>query len=211
MHTPNTTTKSLFKCLLFVLLMQSSLVSAQTRLMSEPAISDDHIVFVYAEDLWVVNRDGSNPKRLTVSPGVESDPIISPDGTLVAFDGEYDGNHDVYVMPITGGVPKRLTWHPYRDAVVDFNQDGSEVLFTSNRFSHTNRFSQLHTISVEGGPATELPIPTGFWAAFSDDDKQIAYTPNRSVFNQWKNYRGGTINIHRDGPSLPIGEATFNR
>jgi tricorn protease len=192
MHTPIKRPGRLIATLI-VLFMLVGTAGAQTRLMSQPAISDKHIVFTYAEDLWVVNRDGSNPKRLTVSPGVESFPIISPDGSLVAFDAEYDGNHDVYVMPITGGVPKRLTWHPYHDGVVDFNQDGSEVLFTSNRFSHTNRFSQLHTIAVTGGPATELPIPTGFWAAFSDDDAHIAYTPNRTVFNQWKNYRGGTM------------------
>jgi len=160
--------------------------------MSHPAISAEHIAFIYAGDLWVANRDGSQPRRLTIDAGVEAFPIFSPDGQKIAFDAQYDGNGDVYVVSVNGGVPERLTWHPYTDSVADFNADGTEVLFTSRRFSHTNRYSQLHSISVSGGPTKELPIPTAFYAAYSDDDSHIAYTPNRAVFRQWKNYRGGT-------------------
>jgi tricorn protease len=77
--------------------------------------------------------------------------------------------------------------------LADFNADGSEVLISSMRTSHTNRLSQLHSVAVDSGVTTELPIPTAFYASFSDDDSQIAYTPNRSAFRQWKNYRGGTV------------------
>ncbi len=166
--------------------------NAASKLMSQPTVSAEHIAFIYAEDLWVANLDGSDPIRLTIDAGVESSPQFSPDGSQIAFNAHYDGNDDVYIVAVKGGVPKRLTYHPYFDSVVDFNADGSEVLFVSRRFSHTNRFAQLHTVSVNGGPATELPIPTAFDASYSDDDKYIAYNPNGSVFSQWKNYRGGT-------------------
>ncbi len=43
----------------------------ETRLMHSPAVSDTHIAFIYAEDLWVANLDGSNPVRLTVDQGVD--------------------------------------------------------------------------------------------------------------------------------------------
>src|SRR5882757_10726596 len=91
-----------------------------TRMLSQPAISADHIAFIYAEDLWVANLDGSQPRRLTVDEGVESNPAFSPDGKWIAFSAQYDGNTDVYLLPVEGGVPKRLTWHPSADIVQDF-------------------------------------------------------------------------------------------
>ncbi|MBK7652722.1 MAG: PD40 domain-containing protein [Flammeovirgaceae bacterium] len=58
-----------------------------TRMLTQPAISANHIAFVYAEDLWIANSDGSNPKRLTIDEGLESNPVFSPDGKLIAFSG----------------------------------------------------------------------------------------------------------------------------
>jgi tricorn protease len=176
---------------LFIIL-NSTFAYATTKLMFQPAISQNNIAFIYAEDLWVADKDGSNPIRLTVDEGIESNPIFSPDGSSIAFNAQYDGNNDIYIVPVKGGIPKRLTWHPYSDSVLDFSKDGSHVLFSSRRSSHTNRYSQLHQISIEGGRVSSLPIPTAFLASYSDNDSHIAYTPNRAVFTQWKNYRGGT-------------------
>src|SRR5262245_22036286 len=86
-----------------------------TRLVQQPATSGTHVAFVYADDLWVAKIDGSDVRRLTTDDGVESSPAFSPDGRLIAFTAQYDGNQDVYVVPIEGGVPKRLTWHPGAD------------------------------------------------------------------------------------------------
>src|SRR5271154_1237257 len=106
-----------------------------TRMLSQPAISADHIAFIYAEDLWVAKTDGSEPRRLTVSEGIESNPVFSPDGKLIAFSAQYDGNIDVYIIPVEGGIPKRLTWHPGADLVRGFTPDGQSVLFISQRAS----------------------------------------------------------------------------
>lgn len=163
-----------------------------TRLLKSPAISENHIAFVYAEDLWIANRDGSNPRRLTIDEGVESSPVFSPDGTSIAFSAQYDGNTDVFIVPSAGGVPKRLTWHPSWDFVQDFTPDGKQVLFNSRRTNYTNRHAKLYTVPVEGGRPTELPIPTVFSGSMSDDGKYIAYNPIYTAFAQWKNYRGGT-------------------
>ena len=61
-------------------------------LLQRPALSATQIVFFYAGDLWSVPRDGGEAKRLTSGPGVETDPVFSPDGSRIAFEGEYDGN-----------------------------------------------------------------------------------------------------------------------
>jgi tricorn protease len=187
---------SFFSALVF-LLYSSFSVHAQnitdTRLLWQPAISNDHIAFIYAEDLWVANRDGSYPQRITVSEGLESNPVFSPDGKTIAFTGQYDGNTDVFIVPVTGGVPKRLTWHPGADLVRDFSPDGKKVLFASQRNSFTNRYYQLFTVDIATGAEEQLPIPNAFWASYSPDGNSIAYTPIADRFEQWKNYRGGTM------------------
>ncbi|MBJ2175773.1 PDZ domain-containing protein [Aureibaculum sp. A20] len=188
--------KNLLQLPLFIIVVLGAVLSSyaqQTKLMTNPALSDKHIAFVYAEDLWVANRDGSEPRRLTIDHGIESNPVFSPDGTMIAFNAEYDGNSDVFIIPSSGGVPKRLTYHPYSELVRDFTPDGKSVLFISQRNTHTNRFAQLYTIPINGGQVTELPIPTAYHASYADDGKSIAYTPLSEAFTQWKHYRGGRV------------------
>ena len=120
-----------------ILLIWSQPVAAQdgdeTLLLRMPAISANNIAFVYAGDIWVADRDGDNARRLTVHPGVESDPEFSPDGNWIAFSGNYEGNGDVFVVNVSGGQPKRLTYHPGFDRVRGWSNDGTSVMFTSAR------------------------------------------------------------------------------
>ena len=188
-----TTKISLLSAVLYLAFITIGNAQKETKLMRQPALSDTHIAFVYAEDLWVANKDGSDPKRLTIDEGVESNPIFSPDGSMIAFNAEYDGNSDVFIVPTKGGIPKRLTWHPYNDLVRDFTPDGKHVLFASQRNTHTNRHMQLYTVGIDGGVTTQLDIPNAFWASYSGDGSHIAYTPLFDAFTQWKHYRGGRI------------------
>jgi tricorn protease len=159
-------------------------------LLQKPALSRTHIVFAYAGDLWNVPRDGGDATRLTSGAGIETDPTFSPDGTRIAFTGEYDGNVDVFVIPAGGGVPKRLTWHPSADTVLGWTPDGKRIIFSSTRFSYS-RFSELFTIPAEGGVEDKLPLPTGYQASMSPDGESIAYEPTGKAFTMWKRYRGG--------------------
>ena len=167
--------------------------NTDTRLLWQPAISKSHIAFIYAEDLWVANRDGSQPRRLTISEGQESNPVFSPDGSMIAFTGQYDGNQDVFIVPAMGGIPRRLTWHPGNDLVRDFSPDGKKILFASGRQSFTTRYLQLFTVDISTGKEEKLPIPNANWASYSPDGSKIAYTTIPDAFEQWKNYRGGTM------------------
>ena len=164
-----------------------------TRLLWQPAVSKSQVAFIYAEDLWVANKDGSYPRRITVSEGIESNPVFSPDGSMIAFTGQYDGNTDVFVVPAAGGVPKRLTWHPGSDLIRDFSPDGKRILFASQRNSFTGRYYQLFTVDINTGAEVQLPVPNAFWASYNADGSMIAYTTIPDAFNQWKNYRGGTM------------------
>ncbi len=163
-----------------------------TRLLTMPAVSAKNIAFVYAEDLWVADLDGKNPRRLTSDVGVESNPVFSPDGETIAFSAQYEGNTDVYTIPLRGGSPTRLTWHPGPDTVRGFTPDGKKVLFSSPRNVYSNRHQQLFTVPLTGGMPDQLPIPWGFEASYSPGGDYIAYTPVRDASSQWKHYRGGT-------------------
>jgi tricorn protease len=143
--------------------------TTDTRLLAQPAVSATQVAFIYAGDLWVARLDGTDVRRLTTADGDEQNPVFSPDGKLIAFSANYDGNVDVYVIPATGGAPKRLTWHPSADIVQGFTPDGKQVLFTSGRESYTDRYTQLFTVPVEGGSAVRLPIPNAALAAWSPD------------------------------------------
>lgn len=162
-----------------------------TRMLGQPAISKDHIAFIYAGDLWVAGIDGKNVKRLTGDEGEQTNPFFSPDGSLIAFTAQYEGNPDVYVVPVAGGVPTRLTWHPGPDIVQGFTPDGSAVLFTSRRAAFNNRYAQLFTVPVKGGIEQPLKLPNAFKASYSPDGSRLAYNPLSEAFTQWKHYRGG--------------------
>src|SRR5262249_61689141 len=122
------------------------------------AVNGSQIVFVYAGDLWTVPREGGDAKRLTTGVGTETNPIFSPDGTMIAFTGEYDGNTDVYVLPATGGVPKRLTYHPGGALGSGGTNDGKRVLFAAGRSSYSG-FRRLFRVALAGGVSVDFPLP----------------------------------------------------
>jgi tricorn protease len=164
--------------------------SERPMLFQDPSISDAAVVFAFAGDLWTAPRESGTARRLTAGPGVESRPVFSPDGSLVAFTGEYDGNTDVYVVPASGGVPLRLTHHPDADSVVGWTPDGTRILFASSRLSFSP-LPRLFTIPVEGGFPEPLPLPSGTWASYSPDGGRLAYVPKAQWQRSWKRYQGG--------------------
>jgi tricorn protease len=160
-------------------------------LLRMPTVSKTQIVFNYGGNLWIVSRDGGDARRLTSEIGEDTDPAFSPDGSMVAFTGEYDGNKDVYVVSADGGVPKRLTYHPADDLVVGWTPDGKKVLYASwgNSFRHFE--FQLYTIPVEGGFPSQLPLPVAVEASYSPDATHLAYVPHIQWEAAWKRYHGG--------------------
>jgi len=175
----------------FTFLHNTSAQSDPPLLLRFPTVSKTQIVFNYAGDLWTVGRDGGDARRLTSGVGIETLPHFSPDGSMVAFTGEYDGNRDVYVVPSEGGVPRRLTYHPADEDVAGWTPDGKKVVFNSwgNSFIHFE--DQLYTVPVEGGLPTQVPLPVVEAATFSPDGTHVAYVPHPKWQQAWKRYHGG--------------------
>lgn len=169
----------------------SSGCGVDARMLRYPDVSATQIAFVYAGDIWVAPKTGGAAMRLSSPKGEETFPRFSPDGSQIAFSGNYDGNLDIYVVPAVGGLPKRLTFHGDPDRMLEWYPDGKSILFASSRSSEKDRFNKLFKISANGGLPQQLPVPYGEFGAISPDGKTLAYIPISVDFRTWKRYRGG--------------------
>jgi dipeptidyl aminopeptidase/acylaminoacyl peptidase len=103
------------------------------------------------DDMWAVQRVGT--------------PVLSPDGKTVAYTvSVYDmeenrANGDVWLVPLAGGTPRRLTTNKASDGSPAWSPDGKRIAFTSKR--DDDKVNQLYVISIDGGEperVTEMPI-----------------------------------------------------
>jgi tricorn protease len=172
-----------------------------TRLLRYPDVSRDKIAFVYAGDVWVVERAGGTARRLTSGMGEELFPRFSPDGRWIAFTGQYSGTRQVYVITIDGGEPRQLTYYndvgdmPPRggidNQVMDWSPDGRYVLFNAHRLPWSDRMARPYVVPVDGGMERPLVVPEGGTGMYSPDGKKYVYAPISREFRTWKRYRGG--------------------
>jgi len=182
----------LFVFLLIIFLFFSGLSYSieNASLLRMPDIFGEKIVFSYAGDLWLVQKNGGIARKLTTHPGYESWPYFSPNGKWIGFSAQYDGNTDVYIIPSKGGEPTRLTFHPSSDNIIGWSFDGKYIYFSSSRTSYS-RYSKIFKVSIQGGLPEELPLPKGYFGDESYNGKYFAYTPLPNAFNTWRRYRGG--------------------
>ncbi len=165
-------------------------VEPHGRMLRWPDVSATRIVFSYANDLWTVSRSGGLATPLASPPGQESFPRFSPDGGSIAFVGNYEGNRDLYVVPVEGGVARRVTHHPAGEVLNDWLPDG-RLLYHANAYRGLARQAALLTVSPEGGMPEPLPVPYGAFGAIGGDGRTLAYTPMNRDGRTWKRYRGG--------------------
>jgi len=165
-------------------------VQPHAGMLRYPDVSQDKIVFLYANDLWTVSRKGGQAAPLASPDGLESFPKFSPDGETIAFIGNYDGGTDIYTIAVNGGVPYRVTHHPTGERLCTWTSD-DELMFFARGIQGHAMTSQMFTVSATGGLPEQLPIPYGSFGEISADGKWLAYTPHSREFSTWKRYRGG--------------------
>ncbi|HBW80157.1 MAG TPA: peptidase S41, partial [Sphingobacterium sp.] len=129
----------------------------------------------YGGDIWIAEKNGANPRRLTTNPGVEQNPMFSPDGKKVAFTGNYDGNTDVYVIPVTGGEPKRITYHPSSDVLRGWLNNDEVYSTTSRDFTYALS-PRLYSSNIQmSGMDKALIMPEATQGSPSADGRYWAY------------------------------------
>ena len=191
--------KSKLYCLTLMLLIGgTSFISlpegtaqVSARLFRYPDVSKTQITFVYGGDLWIVDKAGGTASRLSSPAGEEMFPRFSPDGSTIAFTGNYDGNMDIYSISSKGGIPMRVTHHGMGDRLLDWYPDGQHLLYASSSESGKQRFSQMYKVPFTGGLPDKLPLAYGEYGSISPDGLKITFTERSQIFRTWKRYRGG--------------------
>lgn len=194
--------KQYYSLLLLILPFAFSAKAEEARLLRFPATNGEKVVFTYAGDLYSVPIIGGQASKLTSHQGMEIFARFSPDGKIIAFTGQYDGNTEVYKINADGGIPARLTYTATlsRDNVADrmgpnnivmaWTPD-NKIVYRSRQHSFNDFKGKLYTVNPDGGLSTEVKLPDGGFLSFSPDGKKMAYNRVFREFRTWKYYKGG--------------------
>lgn len=175
----------------------------EARLLRFPTVGGGNIVFCYAGNLYRVDAAGGAAVKLTSHVGYECFPKISPDGQTIAFTAQYDGNTEVYTLPIGGGEPRRVTYTALvqrdnvgermgpNNIVMGWTPDGKGIIFRTKQWSFSGLRAQLCIVPAEGGTPEDIPTSEGGFCCFSPDGTQLAMNRMFREFRTWKYYRGG--------------------
>jgi tricorn protease len=166
-----------------------------------PAIAGDSVVFTAEGDLWRVPLAGGVAERLTSHADQEVNACVSPDGRTVAFAASYEGPREVYVLPLGGGLPRRLTWQGGPAFPVGWTRDG-QVLYTTARHS-TLPNRQLFTVDPTTLAQTAVPLAQASDGAYGPDGT-LFFTRLPFQGSHTRRYKGGTAQkIWKLAPGAP--------
>jgi TolB protein len=159
-------------------------LNAHTLSLSSDGKTLAYSRFDYHSNIWSIPipQKGSVPtseaKPLTFGNQTIEGIGVSPDGKLLVFDSNINGNQDIYKMPVDGGEPQQLTSHPADDFLPSWSSDGREIVFYS--FRKGNR--DIHVMSADGGfleQMTEDPAQERY-PDWSHDNRQIVFQSNKT-------------------------------
>lgn len=149
------------------------------KLAQDPDLSPDgsRLVFEWQGDLWIANTRGGNARRLTET-GNNRSAKFSPDGQRIAFVSSRDlGSNQIFVMPVNGGEPQRLTFHTDGFGLLQWTADGESLLVSANRDYDWRRGGRMFLIDANERSAERLLFDSaGANGKMSADGNQLLFT-----------------------------------
>ncbi|MDI1324058.1 MAG: S41 family peptidase [Algoriphagus sp.] len=176
--------------ILSVFLTVNSIAQNLPGYFMHPDIHENTVVFVAEGDIWKVSLSGGEAIRLTTHTGDEMSPKISPDGKWVAYAASYEGPTEVYMMPISGGLPKRLTYEPAASIPTDWKSP-KELAYVTNQYSTMPRLNTV-LVNIENGEKMLLPLDMAAEGSFNDSGDTYFFVRPTFHNNVTKRYEGGT-------------------
>ena len=117
-----------------------------------------HIVFASNQSgsmqIWLMNADGSDQRRLSDNQAVERYGNFSPDGRNIVFVSNVTGNFEIWSMATDGSHRRQLTDTPDFEAMPRFSLDGRSIYFTRGATQEPPKF--LHRMNVDGSGVRRL-------------------------------------------------------
>ncbi len=146
----------------------------------------------FTYEIYVMDADGGNQRKLTNSPADDRDPSWSPDGKRITFMSMRDGHvidfaptYEIYIMDVDGGNPQNLTNNPSDDRYPSWSPDGKRIVFVSERPGHfrgeAGITTEIYVMDADGGNQQKLTEnrQTDWFPSWSPDGERIAYASDR--------------------------------
>src|SRR5829696_4754394 len=131
-------------------------LTATLLLMPAVLFAQEKIAFQSQRDgdpeVYVMNPDGTNQRRLTFDSLFDGEPAFSPSGEKIVFSSYRDGNSETYIMNADGSLQTNLTNNAAFDGYPAFSPDGKKIAFASDRGGHLG----IWVMNVDGSNPTEL-------------------------------------------------------
>lgn len=131
--------------------------------------------------LYLINaNDGSNLRRLTRSPLIDTEPVFSPDGQSVFFTSDRSGRPQIYQIPVTGGEARRITFNGEYNISPRISPDAQTLLVVTKR----NGAFRVAAIDLASGNETLLTEgPDDQSPSFAPNGKQVLYAAKQGGRN----------------------------
>src|SRR5437763_3124930 len=185
-----------------------------------PTVRGDTIVFTSEGDLWRMASSGGKATRLTTHPSSETHAAISRDGKFVAFVASYEGAQEAYVMPIEGGLPKRITFENGGVTVLGWTAQGEVLVGIDNPVGPSKR-RVVAVLDPVRMTRRVLPLADANDAVLDDAGRTVYFTRMglSETRDNVKSYRGGTyaqlwrfdLGSKNEATQLFKGESPENR